>query len=57
MKKLLMLAMVLVMFAIVGCGGGSSSPWLPPLFIYRIPGGVRSLAPDCGRGHALPSGV
>ena len=25
MKKLLMLAMVLVMFAIVGCGGGSSS--------------------------------
>ena len=23
MKKLLMLAMVLVMFAIVGCGGGS----------------------------------
>ena len=25
MKKLLMLAMVLVMFAIVGCGGGGSS--------------------------------
>ena len=25
MKKLLMLAMALVMFAIVGCGGGSSS--------------------------------